>query len=157
MAAILQCLHPRVVVASDVHGCECGGRQLVTPPGISDQWPPHRDRGQDARFGGDWPITALQRTAIEENLELRVDHLQYAADGVPSDLKPLVEPGTIYARASDTVQHNLLTAYFAHLVVYVTDRGHKIETDANLRIREIHRRVEPARTADITEKNKTPH
>ncbi len=103
--------------------------------------------------------TAMQRAAVEEQLEFTVDRLQYTAESVLSFLALLVDPGTLYGRASDAVRRDLLTAYFNRLVVYVADEGIKIEAerhDANARIREIHGRVANARQNAVSEQNKTP-
>jgi len=103
--------------------------------------------------------TTMQRGAIEEKLEFTVDRLQYTADSVLSFLKLLVDPGTLYKRASDAVRRDLLSAYFSRLIVYVTDEGIQIEADrhdANARIREIHGRVEIARQSGVSEEDKTP-
>ena len=103
--------------------------------------------------------TAMQRGAIEEKLEFTVDRLQYTADGVLGFLKLLVDPGTLYQRASDTVRRDLLSAYFTRLIVYVTDDGLKIEAErhaANARIREIHGRVAYVRAHGAPDQNKTP-
>lgn len=103
--------------------------------------------------------TAMQRAAVEEQLEFTVDRLQYTAESVLSFLALLVDPGTLYGRASDAVRRDLLTAYFNRLVVYVTDEGIEIEAerhDANARIREVHGRVADARQNAVSEQNKTP-
>ncbi len=67
--------------------------------------------------------TSMQRAAVEEKLEFTVDRLQYTADSVLGFMKLLVDPGTLYSRASDAVRRDLLSAYFNRLIVYVTRPG----------------------------------
>ncbi len=67
--------------------------------------------------------TSMQRAAVEEKLEFTVDRLQYTADSVLGFMKLLVDPGTLYSRASDAVRRDLLSAYFNRLIVYVNDEG----------------------------------
>lgn len=74
-------------------------------------------------------------------------------------LKLLVDPGSLYQRASDGARRDLPTAFFDRLVVYVTEEGIKIEAerrDVNLRIREIHGHIALARQDEQSTQNKTP-
>ena len=74
--------------------------------------------------------TTTQRAAVEEQLEFTVDRLQYTAESVLSFLALLVDPGTLYGRASDAFRRDLLTAYFNRLVVYVTDEESRSKRNA---------------------------
>lgn len=103
--------------------------------------------------------TTLQRSAIEEKLEFTADRLNYSADAALAYLDLLVDPGSLYQRASEAVRRDLLTAFFTCLVVYVTTDGIKIETernDANNGLRELHGQLELARPEHTPDKKIAP-